>query len=136
VAFAYDETLADDVSKVRFHIADTRSEAPLFSDEEITAALGERAGEVKATAADLCEQLATRFAREYDIGADGQSLKRSQKSIAYEKRAASLRATAGSGGLEAVQVTRVDGASDDVSGRQGARSGQGYQEYDEDEPLF
>ena len=128
MSFEYDENLADSVSKVRFHIADTRSENPLFSDEEITAALGERADEVMATAADLCDQLATRFARDYDVGADGQSLKRSQKSIAYEKRAEALRSRAGSGGLDTVQVTRVDGASDNVSGRQGARSVPGYYE--------
>lgn len=122
MAFTYTGTLATDLERVRFDVGDTRSSAPLFTDAEIESVLADRAGEVKATAADLCDQLATRFARDYDIGADGQSLKRSQKSIAYEKRAERLRARSGSGGLDTVQVTRVDGASDNVSGRQGARS--------------
>lgn len=124
MAFTYEEDLSDDLSQVRFHVGDTASANPLFSDAEVNASLAARNGDVLATAADLCEQLATRFARDVDVVADGQSLKRSQRSAAYAARAGALRSKSGTGGLSTIQVTRVDGVSDDVPGRQGSRSGQ------------
>lgn len=109
MSFSYEPALTDARSLVRFEVGDTDSEAALFQDEEVDAILTANGDEPLAAAAALCEQLATRFARDYDVQLDGQSMKRSQRSLAYEKRAAALRARSPlAGGLSVVQVERVD----------------------------
>jgi hypothetical protein len=109
MAFSYEPALTDARSLVRFEVGDTDPAAPLFEDAEVDAVLAANGDEPLAAAAALCEQLATRFARDVDVELDGQSMKRSQRALAYEKRAAALRARSPrAGGLNVVSVERVD----------------------------
>lgn len=109
MAFTYDPELKDALSVVRFEVGDTDETAVLFEDSEVMAVLTQNGAEPLAAAAALCEQLATRFARDYDVELDGQSMKRSQRALAYEKRAAALRARSPrAGGLNVINVERVD----------------------------
>lgn len=111
MAFTYLGTLATDLDKIRFEIGDVNSGDPLFTDEEI---VGKQAGESNhlIVAAQLCDILATKFARDYDFSTDGQSFSRSQRSSAYAARAMDLRARAG--GISSNATVKVDGYSDDV----------------------
>ncbi len=111
--------------KVRLEIGDTDAAAPLFNDDELDYIIASRADNVLLAAADACDMLATRFARDYDFewqGA-GESARgkftRSQMSKAFTDRAAAIRQRAG-GGLGVIQTTRVDGYSEDISNRDGA----------------
>jgi hypothetical protein len=110
------------VDEVRLEIGDEDSAAQLFTDPQIEKKLSDRGGAVLATAADLCDILATRFAGAFDFSsAARQEFKRSQKSQAYERRAESIRKRIG--GLTTVSTTRVDGFSDDITTRDGAAQG-------------
>lgn len=118
--FTYDITTAR--GKVRFEVGDTTAATALFDDAEVDLKLTEHSGDVLLTAAALCDVLATRFAGRYDIEADGQAMKRSQAGEAYAERAAVLRART-NGSLGAIEHVRVDGVSDELSGRDGAGRG-------------
>lgn len=111
-AFTYDPTnVATDPHRVRLEIGDTDEATALFSDSEIDAILADEVS-VLSAAARCCEILAQRFARDFDFSADGASFSRSQMSEAYAKQASRLRARAD--GSAPVDVTRVDGYSDDI----------------------
>lgn len=113
MTFTYDTSdLTTALAKVRLEIGDTTSATALFQDEEINLKLADRSDNVLLTAADLCDILARRFAREFDFTTDGQSFRRSQKSSMYAEMAASLRSRAS--GVASVTTTRVDGYSDDI----------------------
>ena len=114
MTFTYSSTsLTTALAKVRREIGDTDSTAALFTDEEIDVYLDNRSDNVLLAAADLCDALATRFARAYDFSTDGQSFKRGQMSEFYAKRASELRARGQ--GVTTIDVTKVDGWSDDVA---------------------
>lgn len=144
MTFTYDAgALTTPLAQVRLEIGDTVSSSPLFADEEINVKLAVRSNNVLLAAADLCDILAVRFAREFDFDAnEAKSFKRSQKSAAYRALARELRARAqveATGGLAVVVVTKVDAIADDLSSRDGgsllARTGRtrhGY--YDGDLP--
>lgn len=134
MAFTYDGTLDTDLEKVRLEIGDTDSTDALFTDAEINVKLSLRANNIEATAADLCDILAVRFARQFDFETDGQKFARSQRSKMYKDMAAVLRARA-NGGITSVPTTRVDGYSSDVTSEDvstssvtssGGRVRQGY----------
>lgn len=126
------------VEQVRFEIGDESATEPDFTDPQIELKLNGRGGNILLAAADLCDILATRYAREFDFSsAARQEFKRSQKAESMERRAAKLRERAG--GLVAVPTTRIDGFSEDIDNRSGAgqssRTGrvrEGY--YDPDIP--
>ena len=127
------------VEEVRLEIGDEDADAQLFTDPQIEKKLGDRGGVVLLTAADLCDILATRFARQFDFSSAARmNFRRSQKAEAYERRAKALRERVG--GLTTITTTRVDGFSEDISTRDGAAQGsrngrvrQGY--YDPDIPY-
>lgn len=90
--------------QVRLEIGDTDVDPDadaLFSDEAIDGFLARYGavgtdsdavvGTIKSAAADACDALANRFAREFDFSEDGQSFSRSQRSRAYADRARQLR---------------------------------------------
>jgi len=111
------------VEQVRLEIGDEEGASQLFTKAQIEYKLTERGGEVLACAADLCDILATRFAKEFDFSsAARQQFRRSQKSEAYEKRAKAIRERIG--GLAVVGMTRVDGYTQDVTVRDGAGANQ------------
>lgn len=109
MTFSYE--LDAPVGQVRFEISDT-AEPALFSDEEITYKLGEHHDSILRAAAALCDVLATRYADEFDIGADeDRTFRRSQKATAYARRAEALRARAdvadgGANGINILAVSR------------------------------
>lgn len=115
--FSYAGTAAGTITsardKVRLEIGDTDSSAVLFYDEEIDVYLSSRSNSVLLTAADLCDAAATKYARAYDFGTDGQSFKRAIMVKAFQARAQELRSRAG--GVTTVDITRVDGYSDDIA---------------------
>lgn len=104
--------LSTPLAKVRLEIGDTTEATALFQDEEINVKLAERGDDVLLTAADLCDILARKFARDFDFTTDGQSFSRSQKSRMYAEMAVSLRSRAS--GVVSIATTRVDGFSDDI----------------------
>jgi hypothetical protein len=106
------------VEQFRLEIGD-EGENALFTIEQVEHLLDVRDGNVLAAAADACDILATRFAKEFDFAsAARQQFRRSQKAEAYERRAKAIRSRIG--GLATIGVTRVDGFSDDVSVREGS----------------
>lgn len=107
------------LDQVRLQIGDTDADRALFNDDELEHLLSERAGNVLQTAADACDILATRFARDFDFKWKDGAFSRSQMAQMYAERAKSLRARA-RGGLAVVQTTRIDGVSEDISQRDGA----------------
>ena len=113
MTFTYSSTsLTTTLAKVRMEIGDTDSTQVLFTDEELQVYLDSRGTDYLAAAADACDALAARFARSYDFETDGQSFKRSQQSKAYREMAGALRERAG--GITTMDITKVDGYSDDI----------------------
>lgn len=121
--------ITSDLDLVRLEIGDTDvtpdSDA-LFSDEEIQVKIDYRTtvnsagGTVVdhlAAAADLCDILATRFARQFDFAEDGQRFNLSQRFAAYSARARDLRLRSGSGNSSVPLVSSVHTAQgDNISG--------------------
>lgn len=105
--------LTTPLAQVRLEIGDTDSAAPLFADEEINVKLAGRADNVLLTAADLCDILARRFARQFDFESDNQKFSRSQMSKQYAALADELRSRAS--GVTSVPSTRIDGYSQDIT---------------------
>jgi hypothetical protein len=110
--------------KVRLYVGDTNADRPLFNDNEIDLVIDDRDGDALQAAADCCDILATRFAREHDIEWQGgqnarTKLARSQMSKAYTDRAKALRARA-NGQVTVASTSRVDGFSDDIDSHAGA----------------
>jgi hypothetical protein len=112
--------------KVRLYVGDTNADRPLFNDNEIDLVIDDRAGNALLAAADLCDILATRFARDHDVEWQGGTnartkLSRSQMSKAYADRATALRKRA-AGQVSTFSTARVDGFSDDLDSREGPAS--------------
>jgi hypothetical protein len=110
--------------KTRLYIGDTNADRPLFNDNEIDLVIDDRGGDALQAAADCCDILATRFAREHDIEWQGSpnartKLTRSQMSKAYSDRAVALRRRA-NGQVSTASTTRVDGFNEDIDSRAGA----------------
>lgn len=126
------------LEKVRLRIGDTDVADALFSDAELESFLDDE-GTVIGAAAGACESLAARWASEYDIGTDDQSLKRSQKAAAMLKLAPALRQQAEKEeGIGVIPTEKVDAYNDqgvDNESFDGAGAGgrvrQGYQSPDQ-----
>lgn len=119
--FSYAGTAAAAITttrdKIRLELGDTDPNAVLFYDEELDVWLNARgAGSYLLAAADAADAAARKFARAYDFETDGQSFKRSQMSKAFRDLAAELRSRAG--GISTVDVTVIDGYSDDVANQE------------------
>lgn len=84
MSWHYQDTMIDDVSKVRFYVGDTDTTDQLLTDEEITFALSE-GGSVRAAASLCADRLAAQYARLAD-------LKEGQLSISYSQRFEQMRA--------------------------------------------
>lgn len=114
--------------KVRLYIGDTNSDRALFNDDELDLVIDLNDSNLMLAAADACDILATRFAREYDVEWQGSTnartkLARSQMSKAYASRAEKLRDRAAtSSGVSSFSTSRVDGFSDDIDSREGPGS--------------
>lgn len=127
--------------QVRLRIGDTDTTNPLFYDEELDQLLVDNDQVVLAAAADCCDILATRYAREYDFETDQQKFLRSQRSKAYKDMAKQLRDTLRvTTGVNPVVATRKDGYSQDIPADQASvasnaagRVREGY--YDPDLPY-
>lgn len=99
--------------KLRLQIGDTDADSYLLTDDELDYFLSERADNVLLAAADVCESLARRFARQFDFESDNQKFARSQMSKQYAAMAVDLRSRAS--GVTSVPSTRIDGYSQDIS---------------------
>ena len=92
--------LSDDRERVRLLIGDTEPSDPLLYDDELDSHLGARSvvtttggtiHNVIAAAADACESIAAKFARDYSFTEDGQSFDRAQRVNHYRALGDSLR---------------------------------------------
>jgi hypothetical protein len=83
------------LDRVRLEIGDLDASAPLFTDDEINAYLDDYQDNILATAAALCDALATRYAVKADTTIGSLSFKWSNVSDAFAKRAQALRLRAG-----------------------------------------
>ena len=108
--------------KIRLELGDTDPLAVLFYDEEYDMWISVRgAASYLLAAADAADAAARKFARAYDFQTDGQSFKRSQMSKAFKDLAKELRNRAG--GISTVDVTVIDGYSDDIANQAVTGSG-------------
>lgn len=113
------------LDQVRLQIGDTDNTAFLFTDVEIGQFLERHNDEVLAAAADACDALAARFARDFDFKWKDGEFKKGSRADRYAKLAEQLRARAGIGQpATSLPVTRVDGYSDDLSTEDGAGVGR------------
>lgn len=125
--FSYAGTVAGSAittarDKVRLELGDTDPLAVLFYDEELDMWLGARgAGSYLLAAADAADAASRKLARAYDFTTDGQSFKRSQMSKAFKDLARDLRSRAG--GITTVDITKIDGYSDDITNQETTGSG-------------
>ena len=103
------------LAKVRLEVGDTDTTDQLLTDEELQVLIDNRASVVTLAAADACDVLATRFARDFDFSTDGQSFSRHARAKTFQERAQALRERYHS--LTTHPVTRVDGYSDDIDSR-------------------
>ena len=117
MAFSYVAGSTATRDRVRLTIGDTDVDRALFEDAELDDIIVVEVS-VNSSAAQACEILATRFARDYDFTADGSSFRKSSVSQMYSKMARRLRARGR--GTTVVMPQRVDGysqttPSDDVT---------------------
>lgn len=113
--FTYDPSTT--LGQVRLQIGDTSESEPLFTDAEIQLKLTENNDGVLATAADLCDILAVRFARDYDFKWKDGEFKRSQRADHFKDLGAQLRARIPGNGLGVIETGRIDGFSQDIDAR-------------------
>lgn len=123
MAFTYD--LTTNVGKVRFWVPDNTSTNYLLQDDEITYALGLVGNDILAAAADLCDQLARRFAQQATFSADGLSVQNGQRAQTFAERAAELRQR-GQVSVSSLELNRPDGyeenATTTTTGEYGGRT--------------
>lgn len=111
--------------QVRLQIGDNDSNAFLLTDAEIDSFLERHTDQVLPAAADACDALAARFARDFDFKWKDGEFKKGSRADRYAKLAEQLRARAGVGQpATSLPVTRVDGYSDDLSSEDGAGVGR------------
>lgn len=121
MTFTYVGTLATDLDKVRFYIADRvvgsgpRPGGANFTDEEINGALTIE-GNWQRTIAALFEVLASEWSDEVNITVGPRREELSQTAAHYLKQAATWRARYGkaAGAAGSGFITKVDGYSDDI----------------------
>ena len=111
MAFTYD--LATALGKVRFLVPDNDSTSYLLEDAEITYLLGLVGNNVKAAAADCCDQLARRFALKPTFSADGLSVSNGERANTFAARAKELRATQNA--WSSITLNRTDGYEDEAT---------------------
>ena len=121
MAVNYDDTLATDRDKVRFHIGDTiREDGPQpkgvnFTDGEITGVLSIETTWQRAVYS-LLQTLATAWSRYADVTAGPRRESLSQVAEGYRNQAAQwAREHNIMPGIQVAGVIRVDGYSDDIA---------------------
>lgn len=104
--------------KLRLELGDNDSNAVLFADDELDYFLAQESDDILAACLRACYAAARKFARAYDFETDGQRFQRSQMQKAYAALAEQLEqqgvTLTGSVGVQTVDVTKVDGWSDDI----------------------
>lgn len=91
MSFTYTGELDTPLERVRHLTADTNHADPLLSDAEVSYHLTEQNGDERAAAADACEVIATKLARELDRSAIGLSQSPGRSAEFYMRRAEKLR---------------------------------------------
>jgi hypothetical protein len=106
MAFTYNLTTPNDITRVRYHIGDVVAEAAMYSDEEITFIIAESGGWEAAVIASIKGMLA-RLGHEPDMQADWlrigwrASVEMWTKLLAEKKQEFGLGARSNSGGQHA-----------------------------------
>lgn len=102
--------------KLRLIIGDNDETNPLFQDDELDYFLTVSADNIRGAAIDACYAAAAKYARAYDFETDGQRFQRSAVHKAWLDMAKTLQAQGPTvTGLSVIDVTKVDGYSDDVA---------------------
>jgi hypothetical protein len=117
MTWTYTDTLLTDRDKVRWYSGDTDTTDQLVTDEEITGVLTIEPNYILA-AASVCEHLAALYSRKADKVEGRLSIRLSQKSDQYTKKAAQLRQRAGLGAIPyagGIFVDDVDAVLEDTA---------------------
>lgn len=111
------------LEKLRLAIGDTdvsdSGANAIFKDSELNYFLSEESSDITNAALRACYAAMARFARAYDFETDSQKFMRSQMYQAFADLAARLEAqgatlTSAATAVSTVDVTRIDGFSDDI----------------------
>lgn len=122
--------LTTPVGLVRLELGDT-TEPALFTDEEIGVKLDGQGGRVLLAAADLADILAVRYSQGFNFETDGQKFNLGDRARNFQALAKQLRERAEkAGGISVATTTRVDGYSDNLSTRDGARHAPRCDDFD------
>ena len=97
--------------QVRLQIGDTDTGNALFTDAEVDQFLERHTDQVLPAAADACDALAARFARDFDFKWKDGEFKKGSRADRYAKMAEQLRTRANQA-ASSMAVTRVDGYSE------------------------
>lgn len=104
--------------KLRLELGDVDSTAPLFNDDELDYFLTAENNDILNSALRACYAAARKYARAYDFETDGQAFKRGQQATAWLAQAKALEAQGATisavTSVSTVDITKVDGYSDDV----------------------
>lgn len=119
MTWTYDPTLATDRDKIRTLIGDTNTADQLLTDEQIAYMLAQTP-QVDLAAAECCDLILAKLARDIDRSNIGMSSQRSQKVQHYQDLAQRLRAKAGTlsqtyvGGLSLAEKDELNDDADYV----------------------
>lgn len=124
MSWTYTSPGASSKDKVRFLVGDTDTTEQLVTDEEINDTLADHPNPNRC-AAEICLNIAAKFARKADTTNAGLSVSGSQRAIAYERLAAKLRRKAALSGGTSVwsgnrSVSEAETANEDESVNQPA----------------
>jgi hypothetical protein len=94
MTWSFDDTslATSEKDQVRLLIGDTDTNDQLLSDEAIAFYLSQRGDSVNLAAADACDSIAAKYARQVDTKNGQLSVSASQRAEAYRKLGADLRA--------------------------------------------
>src|SRR3990167_1930989 len=115
------------LEKLRLAIGDTdvsdSGANAIFKDSELNYFLSEEADNITNSALRACYAAMARFARAYDFETDGQKFARSQMYQAFADLAERLEAqgatlSSSTSTVTTVDITRVDGWSDDIANQE------------------
>lgn len=119
------------LEKLRLAIGDTdvsdSGANAIFKDAELNYFLSEESNDITNAALRACYAAMARFARAYDFETDGQKFARSQMYQAFSDLAEKLEAqgatlSSATSTITTIDITRVDGWSDDITNQEVATS--------------
>lgn len=114
MTFTYDVSNPTDITRVRYHLADTVAATAVWTDEEIQFVINEQAGNWKAAVVSLLEQYMVVLSKTPDFKADWLTINSSNPIDALQMMVADKRREFGLPRMRstAVHVYRADSNAD------------------------